>query len=321
MSDANLSALAYQREVSWGVPADPIALKLMRFTKESLNHKKETQKSAEIRSDRRQGESVEVAVTAMGAVDFELSVGDFDPFLESALMSAFADVGGVPTLVDGVTRTSYVMEKKVLEASGFASFKGLMLDAFTLNIPARKIITGSMSFLGTKGIVATTTIDTAGGYTAAGAGLLLSASANVGNVKKGAGGAALAGIKSLDLTINNNLRGNEVIAKKEIDEVGLGSVLVSGKMDAYFRDLVLLQELMSHADSALQFEVSREATGAVAGDHTGYRITIPKLKWTNGFPEAGGKDTDIMLSLEWEAEVGSFNAAPATIAIEKLLKA
>lgn len=318
--DSNLVALAFARETTWGVLAAP-ALKLLRMTKESFEHAKETETSSEIRPDRQRGESAEVGVSAKGGFDFELTVGDFDLFLESALMSAFAAVGGVATLLNGVTRTSYLVEKKFAAAGSYLSFPGMMLDTLTLQLQSKKIITGTAGFMGQQGVFSAATVDANASYTAAGTGELLTSTAHVANIRRAAGGAVIAGCKNLTLTVNNNLRGNDEIGLKRIGDVGLGEVAVSGKLDAYFRDATLLQEFINHTASSLSFEVSREPAGAVSGDHIGYRFTVPRLRWTKGVPMTPGKNADVMLPLEFEAEAGTFGGTPATIAIEKLTKA
>jgi hypothetical protein len=431
MSDSNLASVAFQRETLWGQTPIPPALQLLRFTKEGMEHEKSTEQSTEIRPDRQRSESTQVGVGAKGGFEFELSIGSFDSFLEAALMGAWADVGGVQTLRNGVTRYSYTLEKKLLPGS-FISFAGMMLDTLALNFASRKIVTGTTTFLGRKGdehatsiqsrklgtltfaanaadgdtvtvggkmytlqaaltagdghvkigataaatianLVAAINADVAGSgtgyaaatvantevtgfvgtvagtlvvvekfggavdtattevaadlswgagnlataqaaYTAAATGLILTSSVNVGNILEG--GAVVSGLKNLSLTVNNNLRGNDEIGRIDIGEVGLGVCAVSGKVDAYFRDRALLTKFIQHSASSLSFEVSRVAPGQVAGDHIGYRFSIPKLRWTKGMPTTPGQNADIMLPLEFEAEVGD---GGYTVQVEKLV--
>lgn len=429
MSDSNLTSVAFQREPAWGQFPFPLTLQLLRFVKETLEHEKVTETSSEIRPDRQRLESTQVGVDAKGGFEFELSVGSFDSFLEAALMGVWADVGGVQTLRNGVTRYSYLLEKQITPTA-LVSFRGMMLDTLTLNLASRKIITGTAAFMGKTGqssaggyqsrrfstltlnanaadtntvtvggkvytfqgaltnvdgnvkvgasasasidnLIAAINLDAGAGvtyaaamvlnpgvtayagagdtmivveklnvtsaapttdtladgnwtganltaaaaYTAASTGLILTASVNVGNILEA--GVSVSSLKNLSLTVNNNLRGNDVIGKIDLDEVGLGECAVSGKVDAYFRDRTLLDKFISHAASSLSFEVTREAPGAVAGDLIGYRFTVPKLRWTKGMPTVPGKNTDVMLPLEFQAEVGDTGY---TIQVEQLNK-
>lgn len=316
MSDSNITALAFQLETAFGVAAVPVALRKLRFTKETLDHDKMTVESQDIREDRQTEEVIEVGVEAKGGFEFELAVGEYDEFFAAALMGVFADVGGVPTLKNGVTKSSFVLEKKIL-ADAFASFSGMTVDQMTLTISSRQLITGSVAFIGKGGAVAAASLDVTGGYTLPSTGLKLSASADVGDLL--VDGAAVGGLKSVTITINNNLRANDVIASKTMEEVGVGSVKVSGKIDAYFRNRTLLEKFMAHQTIGLAFTVAREAAAAVAGDLLGYTFTMPKLHLPKGMPLIGGKDQDVMLPLEYTAIASG--PAGYTMSIAKVLKA
>lgn len=299
MSDANITYLALQAETAWGVLPVPCTLQKIRFTKTDLSHDKMTVKSASIRDDRQTEEAAEVGVEAKGSVDFELVVGDHDNLFESALFGAFSSVGGVQTLYNGTTRKSFVMETK-FTATSFMSYMGCQVDQMTLTLAARQIITGQVTILGKQGTESAVTIDTSGVVADPGTGPILTSSAHVANLT--IGGVAMGNAKSLSLTINNNVRNNDVIAAKAPVDQGIGSFGLTGKMDAYFRDITLLTAFTTHALSSVVFEVSREPVGAQVGDHIGYRVTIPKLRFTKAIPPITGKDTDVMLPLEFDAE-------------------
>lgn len=299
MSDANVTYLAFQPETTWGSTPAPCVLQKLRFTKCDLLHEKMTVKSATIRDDRQTEEAAEVGVEAKGSFDFELVVGDLDAFLEAALFGTFALVGAVPTLFNGVTRKSFTLEEK-FTTTAFMSYTGNTIDQMTLTLNSRQIITGQFAFLGKKGASAGATIDTSGIVAEAGTGPILTASTHVANLL--VGGAPMASAKTLSLTVANNVRANDVIGSKYMEEQGVGSFAVTGKMDAYFRDATLLAAFLAHDTSAISFEVSREPVGAVSGDHTGYRFTLGRLRFTKGVPSITGKDTDVMLPIEFDCE-------------------
>lgn len=427
MSDSNLASVAFQRETDFGTPAVPVALKLLRLTKENLQHEKMVEVSQEVRPDRQTTESIEVGVEAKGSVDFEFSIGDFDSFLESALCSAFADVSGTDTLTNGVERTSFILEKKITETA-FFGYTGMNVDGFSLNLQSRKIVTGSMSFLGLRGTTsaisiggyqsgtltftgnavadetvvfggktytwkasATTTANevtigataadsrnnliaaanlgtgsgslygsattlnplkasagttgtkmvvveraqsnssdtttetmtnaswaaaTLGGgtYEAAGTGLILSASVNVGALE--IDGSPTASLRSLTINVANNLRANDVIGQKEMEEVGMGEFGVSGSLTAYFRNRTLLDNFVDHEYVSLSFELTRNPESPTDGDLVGYRFTLPKVIFTKGSVDIPGKNTDITLPLDYMAHVG---VDGYTMKIEKLV--
>ena len=90
MVDSSQTRLASIEEVTYGVtPATPTFLE-QRFTSEGLNANIENVVSNEIRSDRNVSDLVQVGANAGGNVDFELSYGSFDEWLESLMFSTWA---------------------------------------------------------------------------------------------------------------------------------------------------------------------------------------------------------------------------------------
>lgn len=97
-ADASRTAVRYVKELVWGTtPATPMTN--LRFTGESLAHRKETVVSGEIRDDRQIPDVIEVGTGAGGDINAEMSFGEYDAFIESALQSTFTTVvitgGGV----------------------------------------------------------------------------------------------------------------------------------------------------------------------------------------------------------------------------------
>lgn len=91
MSDTNLVQLFALKEVAWGTtPAS--AMTATRFTGEGLGFNIENTTSNEIRSDRQISDLIQTGAEASGNVDFELSYGTYDAFLEGALGGAFANL-------------------------------------------------------------------------------------------------------------------------------------------------------------------------------------------------------------------------------------
>lgn len=87
MSDSNRTQLYYGIESVFGqTPA--VAFQEMRFTGEGLNKNIENILSNEIRSDRQVTDLIQVDADVSGSINFELSYGAFDDFLEAALYSA-----------------------------------------------------------------------------------------------------------------------------------------------------------------------------------------------------------------------------------------
>lgn len=82
------------REATWGVtPAPFTGATVTRFTGEGLSDSLTTETSQEIRSDRAPADLIVVDASAGGNIDFELSYGTYDDFLEDAFMGTWTDLG------------------------------------------------------------------------------------------------------------------------------------------------------------------------------------------------------------------------------------
>lgn len=90
-ADTSLAQLYYLQESQWGVtPA--AALKSARFTGESLNFNIDNTQSNEIRSDRQITDLIQTDAEPNGDINFELSFGAYDDFLEGALFDSWGSV-------------------------------------------------------------------------------------------------------------------------------------------------------------------------------------------------------------------------------------
>lgn len=298
--DANRTTLAFLNEAVLGVLPVPANFQKLRFTKEALEYSKDTVNSEEIRSDRNESEAVRVGVGAKGTVDFEMAITDF----EWAMAAALGNTWNGNTLINGIQRPTYQIEKQFPLPDGatisYMLFAGMVVNQFMLTMTAKQIVTGQVDFLGVLASESTVSSDTSGIYAEPGTGLILSASSNVALIK--ADNVTVPTIKSLAITVQANARTNDVIGSEAAADIPVGAFSVTGKMDAYFNDRTLLSKFMTHGAVSLTWRLIREAVGAQVGDTIGYDFEIPVIRFTKGNPSATGKNTDVMLPLEFKAE-------------------
>lgn len=88
MADANLVALGYIEESTFGTTPTTPSLVALRKTSESLQKAVQTTTSQEIRSDRQVSDIIRTGINAEGEIGIELSYGEYDPLIEAGL---FAD--------------------------------------------------------------------------------------------------------------------------------------------------------------------------------------------------------------------------------------
>ena len=193
---------------------------------------------------------------------------------------------------NGTTKMSFLLEKRFLDISKFQYFKGMRVGQMRMNVASKQVITGAFSFMGAEGIPSATTIGNATS-TAKSSDQIINATTNIGSVYEG-GSALTTGIKSIDFTLNNNLRALDGIGSRGPLDINQGSMMIEGTMQAYFEDLTLLNKFYNHTSSSFSMRLT-DAGGKVM------IVTFPKLYYADGNPPASGINTDVLLPLKFQA--------------------
>lgn len=195
-------------------------------------------------------------------------------------------------LRNGVVRKSFLIEKRFADIGKYFYFRGMRVGQLRLALESEQMITGSMSFMGAEGVPANASIGNATSNPESSDGVM-NATANVGNLTEG-GVSLVTAIRSIHLTVNNNLRKLSKLASRTAGDINYGTLDVTGTLEAYFEDVALLQKFINHAQSSLSFRATDPAGKVLI-------FTIPALYFLNGNPTVGGLNQDIMLPLEWQA--------------------
>jgi len=344
---------------------------IMRHTGESLKQDTTVITSEEIRSDRQIADIIRTGVGASGGVDFELSYGTFDDFLQAVLFSAgwstekkiegittisalasdnsindsaegFVTAGFVVNqwirisgftktanngwfkivsvtigkivlshgilidedpvaetgvsvqmgaqIVNGVTLASWNLEREYKDLTNiFSLFTGMCISEMGLAVPADGRITGSFTFLGAKEVSGTASVGT--GNTAATTTNIMTGANHVDDVFED---KLEAGILSFAMSINNNLRTRLQVGTLGAASVGSGSILITGSLELYLPNATLFDKYLNQTPSSF-------AIGVTDGSGNGYIIEIPTMRITNGSRPAGGLNTDVVGTFEWQA--------------------
>lgn len=196
------------------------------------------------------------------------------------------------TMRNGTTKQSFLIEKQHQDlTNNYTNFRGMRVAGLALNIQAKQIITGTIRFMGKSGNLATATVS--GSLTNPSANDSMTASLNVGSIVEG--GASLStAIKSITMDLNNNPRALDGVGNVSAIGVNLGSIALTGRVEAYFEDQVLLTKVYNHTSSSLQFQLTDPQGNA-------FVFTLAQLKWS-GNPTNPGIDQDAMLPLDYSCE-------------------
>jgi len=194
-------------------------------------------------------------------------------------------------LKNGKERKSFLLQKLFGDITQYFYMTGCRVGQMTLNTEAQALVTGSFSFQGKEGISQQTSV--LGSEVPAGIKDALNATTNVGNISE-AGVPLSTAIRSIELTIANNLRPKPQLGSRSPVDIGYGFIDITGTAAVYFEDAALLAKFIAHTSSSLAFTFT-DSDGNVLV------ITIPRLFFTTGSPMAPGGNDDVILSMEFTA--------------------
>lgn len=301
MSESNRMAFRYLKETVWGTtPA--AAMKTLRVTGESINDVTATTESQEIRSDRQLADIIRVGKSAAGDVNFELSYGTLDEFLEAALCSTWqTDQGlagaeiGTDLLENGTTKSSFSLEKQFEDLTNvFLSTKGFRINTLNLNFALRSVITGSFGGMGKRLVPAAASIGT-GAAVVAGTNPVISV-IDVASMSEG--GAAFTAATEFSIAIANNLRVQDALGSIDPYGIGYGGFRVTGTLTAYFESLALYQKYSDFTQSSVAISITDSAGNA-------YVFDLPAVKYSAGEVVAGGGDQDVLVRMPYTSIIDS----------------
>lgn len=174
-------------------------------------------------------------------------------------------------------------------------FKGMQTNTMSLKLEVGSIITGSFGFTGLSHDISATSV-LPGAPVASQSLEVMNAVTDVGMVMENGANLLTAGsfIKSVSLDINNNLRAQKAVGVYGNAGIGSGELAVSGSMEVYFTDATYYRKWLDGTNTSLVIGMADQAGN-------GYLVEMDKVKFKDGALNPGGKDSDVMLSLPFDA--------------------
>lgn len=207
-------------------------------------------------------------------------------------------------LTNGKVQKSFSIERQSADVTEYWVYKGMTPSTMDLSIGAGARSTMSFGFMG-KNAVRNTVTNLPG----------TPVESYAYDIHSGVTGsvcvlwvdnAPLAGtfVQSLSMNYDNALRSQEAICQLGAVGIGSGTISVTGTMEVYFANGALFDKFISNTNVALTFS-SLDAAG------NGYVFTLPKANLSKVSTTAGGKDSDMVLSIEFTGLRDLGNAVPA----------
>lgn len=196
------------------------------------------------------------------------------------------------TIRNGTTKRSMLIEKQYEDlTNNYINFRGMRVAGLSLSIQTEQIITGVVRFMGKSGNLATATVS--GALTAQSTNDSMTASTNVGTITEG-GVALSTALKSISFDLNNNVRSLAGLGSVPAIGVNFGSIGLTGRVEAYFEDQVLLTKVFNHSSSSIVFQLNDPQGNS-------FVFTLAQLKFS-GNPNDPAENQDVMLPLDFSCE-------------------
>ncbi len=198
---------------------------------------------------------------------------------------------------NGVTPTSFTFEKGFLGQTVpvYIVSRGMVVDTLQHSIASRDKVKGSVSFKGMGGAESTASLDAV--PDAATTGQIMAANANVGRIGvNGSGVTSPNWAKSIEFTINNNLRSIEAVDSQSPVAVREGECTVTGKSSLYFGDDTELAAFYAGTPRPINSRVAKNGQALI--------WQFPRATYRGGGnPQAGAKNQDVMQDFDWQASI------------------
>lgn len=192
-------------------------------------------------------------------------------------------------LRNGSTKQSLFIEKQFLDLTDVNIwYTGMRVASMNFGVTADQIVTFGASFLGKQ---AFSGASVAGTVTNASANQVMNATSNVGTLVEG--GASLAtAIQSATMEVNNNLRALRGVGSSGAIGINFGTIGVSGQIGVYFEDLTMYSKFLNQTQSSLSIPVTDPDGNSIV-------LSILNMKFSDGNPEAGGINQDVILPMDY----------------------
>ena len=258
------SSLAYIAETTFGTtPSTPQFVNLP-INSHSLDLTKDRVEGNEIQADRMPRVDRHGNTQSGGSIEVDLRMGDFDEFLESAFLGAYA----TNVLKVGTTPKYFSIEDAANDINQFRQFKGQTVSSLSVSIAPNQMVTGTFEMVGKSMVQAQTTASDA---TPTASTVNAPFDSYSGTITDGGSGIAI--VTSLDFSITNSFAPNFVVGSDTAAQLEFGRAVVEGTMTIYYEDETIINKFLNETESALQVSVD-DPTGANA-----YTFLFPRVKY------------------------------------------
>ena len=256
------------------------------FSTHSLNLTKDRVAGTDIQADRMARVDRHGNRQVGGDIVVDLRDGDFDVFLESAMLNTWA----TNVLKVGTTPKFMSIEDYAADIDQSRVFTGMSVSTMGISLAPNQMVTTTFGMVGKDMTMSATekTQDAASGAAPFDA---YSGDISIGNV---GGAAAVAIVTALDFTLNNSYAPTFVIGDDSAPSLEYGRAEVEGTLTAYFEDAALINRFLNETETEIEVSVD-DPTGA-----NSYTFQFPRVKINSADVGVDGP-TSRMISMSFVA--------------------
>jgi hypothetical protein len=234
------------------------------FSTHSLNLTKDRVAGNDIQADRMPRVDRHGNRQVGGDIVVDLRDGDYDAFLESAMLNTWA----TNVLKVGVAPKFFSIEDYAADIDQARLFTGLSVSTMGISLAPNQMVATTFGMVG-KDMTIGATQKTQNAASGAAPFDAYSGDISIGNV---GGASAVAIVTALDFTLTNSFAPTFVIGDDSAPSLEYGRAEVEGTLTAYFEDAALINRFLNETETEIEVSVD-DPTGANA--HT---FQFPRVK-------------------------------------------
>jgi len=256
------------------------------FSTHSLNLTKDRVAGTDIQADRMARVDRHGNRQVGGDIVVDLRDGDFDVFLESAMLNTWA----TNVLKVGTTPKFMSIEDYAADIDQSRVFTGMSVSTMGISLAPNQMVTTTFGMVG-KDMTISATEKTQNAASGAAPFDAYSGDISIGNV---GGASAVAIVTALDFTLNNSYAPTFVIGDDSAPSLEYGRAEVEGTLTAYFEDASLINRFLNETETEIEVSVD-DPTGA-----NSYTFSFPRVKINSADVGVDGP-TSRMISMSFVA--------------------
>lgn len=275
--------ISFVPEVVFGTTPTTPAMKFLRFSGGFPTLEKNTFVSEEIRSDGQVADLRHGSRRVTGDLNFELSYGAYDEWLQAALGGTWA----TDVLKAGRTPRYFSIEERHTDISQFAVTTGVSVNTMSLSIQPDAMVTGSFGIVGRNQIFNASSLGTP---TAVASNAPFSGF--TGAITEG--GTPVGIMTALELSLTRNIEPVHVVGPSDLaKEYVIGQNVVTGTATFLLESKAQIEKFTDETESAIEVTLD-----GPSGDDL--KITLPRIKYT-GASRQRGTGASLVVSMPFQA--------------------